>query len=79
MAQYKADILGSRGPTSRLGHKTSGISSWVRGWQSGIEVRGRWDEVTQQDIFYVYKTGGSGTSCSTFIGKLTQDGEFIVK
>tara|TARA_Y100000034_G_scaffold83717_1_gene100228 strand:- start:157 stop:414 length:258 start_codon:yes stop_codon:yes gene_type:complete len=78
MAQYKADILGSRGPTSRLGGKTSGISSWVRGWHSGIEVRGRWDEETQQDVFFVYKTGGSGTSHSTLIGKLDQGGKFIL-
>tara|TARA_R110002051_G_scaffold88750_2_gene156469 strand:+ start:7667 stop:7927 length:261 start_codon:yes stop_codon:yes gene_type:complete len=78
MAQYKADISGSRGGVSRLGHKTSGIECWVRGWQSGIEVRGRWDEEKQQDVFYVYKTGGSGTSHSTLIGKLDQAGNFIV-
>tara|TARA_Y100001951_G_C11291639_1_gene272600 strand:- start:2469 stop:2708 length:240 start_codon:yes stop_codon:yes gene_type:complete len=78
MAQYKADIQGGRGQVSRLGHKTSGIECWVRGWQSGIEVRGRWNEVTQQDEFHVYATGGSGTSHSKKIGHLTEDGDFIV-
>jgi len=78
MAQYKADIQGGRGEVSRLGHKTSGISSWVRGWHSGIEVRGQWDEETQQDVFFVYSTGGSGTSHSKLIGRLTEDGKFSV-
>jgi hypothetical protein len=79
MAQYKADIQGNRGGVSRLGHKTSGIECWVRGWHSGIEVRARWNEEKQQDEFFVYRTGGSGTSFASLIGKLTQDGEFIVR
>ena len=79
MAQFKADIQGGRGGVSRLGHKTSGIESWVRGWHSGIEVRGQWNEEKQEDEFFVYKTGGSGTSWTKLIGVLTQDGEFIVK
>ena len=78
MAQYRADVKGGRGRVSRLGHKTTGIECWVRGWHTGIEVRGRWDEETQQDIFFVYKTGGSGTSHSTLIGSLNQKGEFTV-
>ena len=79
MAQYKADIQGNRGCVSRLGHKTSGIECWVRGWQSGVEVRARWNETTQKDEFHVYATGGSGTSYTRKIGLVNSEGEFIIK
>lgn len=77
MARFKADIKGGRGQTSRLGHSTSGIWSWARGWNTGIEVKG--DVVNDKDVFRVYATGGSGTSHSTLIGILNEDGDFILK
>ena len=70
MAQFKAEIKGNRGSVSRLGHKTTGISSHTCGWESGIRVEGHHDE-DLGDIFMVYQTSGSGfKKASTLIGKL---------
>ncbi len=70
MAQFKADIKGSRGTVSRLGGKTSGITGHIRGWKAGIKVEGHHDE-DLGDIFLVYQTSGSGfKSRDTLIGKL---------
>ena len=70
MAQFKAEIQGNRGSVSRLGHKTTGISSHTCGWESGIKVEGHYDE-DLGDIFMVYQTSGSGfKKASTLIGKL---------
>tara|TARA_R100001530_G_scaffold12893_1_gene11969 strand:- start:355 stop:600 length:246 start_codon:yes stop_codon:yes gene_type:complete len=70
MAQFKADIKGSRGAVSRLGGKASGISGHIRGWESGIKVEGHHDE-DLGDIFLVWQTTGSGFSGrSILLGKL---------
>ena len=70
MAQFKADIKGSRGSVSRLGGKTSGITGHIRGWESGIRVEGHNDEALG-DIFMIYQTSGSGfKSKDILIGKL---------
>lgn len=58
MAQYRAVIKGSRGETSRLGHKSSGIRAEVNGWNLGILVYG-WSDPEKGDVFEVYLTGGS--------------------
>ena len=70
MAQFKADIQGSRGSVSRLGGKTSGITGHIRGWESGIRIEGHNDE-DLGDIFMIYQTSGSGfKSKDILIGKL---------
>ena len=70
MAQFKADIKGSRGSVSRLGGKTSGITGHIRGWESGIRVEGHNDE-DLADIFMIYQTSGSGFKTKDIlIGKL---------
>jgi hypothetical protein len=70
MAQFRAEIKGGKGSVSRLGHKTTGISSHTCGWDSGIRVEGHFDE-DLGDIFLVYQTSGSGFKrASTLIGKL---------
>ena len=70
MAQFKADIKGSRGSVSRLGGKTSGITGHIRGWESGIRIEGHHDE-DLGDIFMVYQTSGSGFKArDILIGKL---------
>ena len=73
MAQFKADIKGSRGAASRLGGKDSGISGHIRGWSSGIKVEGHYDE-DMGDIFLVWQTSGSGfKGRSVLLGKLVGD------
>ena len=73
MAQFRAEIKGGRGSVSRLGHKTTGISSHTCGWTSGIKVEGHYDE-DLGDIFLVYATSGSsGRSRDVLIGKLVGD------
>ena len=70
MAQFKAEIKGGRGSVSRLGHKTTGISSHTCGWDAGIKVEGHFDEELG-DIFLVWQTSGSGfKGRSTLLGKL---------
>ena len=70
MAQFKADIQGSRGSVSRLGGKTSGITGHIRGWESGIKIEGHHDE-DLGDIFMVYQTSGSGFKAKdVLVGKL---------
>ena len=59
MAQYRATIQGQRGQASRLGGKSSGMSASVNGWNSGIDVWVHYDEEKDEDVFTVYKTGGS--------------------
>ena len=70
MAQFKADIQGSRGSVSRLGGKTPGITGHIRGWESGIRIEGHHDE-DLGDIFMVYQTSGSGFRAKdVLVGKL---------
>ena len=73
MAQFRAECKGGGVATSRLGHKTTGISSHTCGWTSGIKVEGHYDEELG-DIFLVWQTSGSGfKSKSTLLGKLVGD------
>ena len=70
MAQFRAECKGGGNAVSRLGHKTTGISSHTCGWESGIRVEGHYDE-DLGDIFLVYQTSGSGfKKASVLIGKL---------
>ena len=70
MAQFRAECKGGGKAVSRLGHKTTGISSHTCGWDTGIRVEGHNDE-DLGDIFMVYQTSGSRFSeASKLIGKL---------
>ena len=70
MAQFRAECKGGGNTVSRLGHKTTGISSHTCGWHSGIKVEGHHDEELG-DIFLVWQTSGSGlNSPSRLLGKL---------
>ena len=70
MAQFRAECKGGGNAVSRLGHKTTGISSHTCGWESGIRVEGHYDE-DLGDIFMIYQTTGSGlTGRDVLIGKL---------
>ena len=71
MAQFRAECKGGGNmPVSRLGHKTTGISSHTCGWESGIKVEGYYDD-DLGDICMVWQTSGSGfTGKSVLLGKL---------
>ena len=70
MAQFRAECKGGGKTTSRLGHKTTGITSHTCGWNSGIRVEGHFDEELG-DIFLVWQTSGSGfKKSSVLLGKL---------
>ncbi len=73
MAQFRAECKGGGSIVSRLGHKTTGIHSHTRGWESGIKVEGHYDE-DLGDIFMVYQTSGSGFKRpDRLVGKLVGD------
>ena len=73
MAQFRAECKGGGKAVSRLGHKTTGISSHTCGRDSGIKVEGHFDEELG-DIFLVWQTSGSGfKKSSVLLGKLVGD------
>ena len=57
MAQFRGYVEGSRNGTSRLGGKSSGLLVEANGWTSGGKVRAL--HIDGQDVFRIYKTGGS--------------------
>lgn len=59
MAQFRASIQGQRGATTRLGTKKSGINAIVNGWDQGVTVTAKYDEVLNQDVFEVRTNGGT--------------------
>ena len=73
MAQFRATIQGQRGDASRLGSKSSGITTRTNGWNVGVEVRGYYDEKTGEDVFSVYLSSGSnGYGGGKEIGRFTE-------
>ena len=59
MAQFRATIEGNRGPASRLGTKSSGITATINGWNIGVYVSIRYNEILGQDVIQITQTGGS--------------------
>ena len=72
MADFYAEIQGSRGVASRIGSHNSGINGHIRGWNLGVEVIGTYDNTTKQKMFKVYKTGGSNISDKHLILTITK-------
>lgn len=61
MAHFMANIRGRRGPgASRLGDKSSGMTTHIRGWDVGVRVEARYEN--GKDVFRIYRTGGSNMS-----------------
>ena len=76
MARFRGTMEGVSGhEVSRLGGTNTGLRATVNGWTSGIEVRAACED--GEDIFRVYRTGGSHGSESRFIGELHEDGVWI--
>jgi hypothetical protein len=66
MAHFYGSVQGSRGKTSRVGGKNSGIKSHIRGWNIGVKTEMYTNE-QGKDHFRVYKTGGSNNYSSLLI------------
>jgi len=60
MAQYRGTACGGGGLASRLGHKTTGMTTECNGWNVGVRCYAYYDEETGQDMIKVIKTSGSG-------------------
>jgi hypothetical protein len=61
MAHFYGQMQGSRGETTRMGTKNSGLWAHLRGWDVGVEVRLDVDE-DGHDTVTVWETGGSNNS-----------------
>ena len=57
MAHFRGTVKGGRGDTSRLGHKSTGLTTTCNTWDLGIKVEA--GNVNGQDIFKIYLTDGS--------------------
>ena len=74
MAHFRGTVAGNRGPASRLGHKTTGLTTTCNTWDLGIKVDVRF--VNGQNIFKISKTGGSnGASNPELIATVILDEE----
>tara|TARA_R110002167_G_scaffold43642_1_gene131738 strand:- start:4046 stop:4300 length:255 start_codon:yes stop_codon:yes gene_type:complete len=57
MAHFRGTVNSGKKDASRLGHKSTGLTTTCNTWELGIKVDVRF--VNGQNIFKVYKTGGS--------------------
>ena len=74
MAHFRGTVAGGRGDASRLGHKTTGLTTTCNTWDLGIKVSVRF--VNGQNIFKISKTGGSnGASNPELIATVILDEE----
>lgn len=78
MAQFRGTLKGGRAEVSRLGHKTTGLTAEVNGWDIGCRV-----EITHEngeDVVRVYRTRGSAPdSETTLLRKFTADTKIFAK
>ena len=56
MAHFRGTVKGGRGEASRLGHKTTGLSTTCNSWNLGIKVEAVVHD--GQDEFRIYLTDG---------------------
>jgi len=60
VAQFRGTVQGNRSESSRLGHKTSGLTTDCNGWNIGVRCYAYHDEETGKDVIRVTQTSGSG-------------------
>jgi len=60
MAHFIGYVAGGRGTASRVGHKTTGLTANINGWNSGVRVEAKFDKELCVDRFEIYATTGSG-------------------
>lgn len=59
MAQYRGTISGRRGEASRLGDKTSGLTTECNGWDIGTRCNIEYNEEKDRDEITLTLTSGS--------------------
>ena len=78
MAQFYADIQGSRDEATRMGSKDSGISGHIRGWDIGCSVY--CNEVDGEDHVSIRLTSGSnGNGSGKCLGTWRRKGKRFTK
>lgn len=78
MAQFRGTVSGQRGEASRLGSKNSGLVVTANGWNAGVTVDV--SHIDGEDVFIVYRTGGSGGSGGKeIIARFTDAKETVTK
>lgn len=72
MSRFYGSIQGGRGEATRQGHTASGIIGHIRGWRSGVRVRGYDDD--GRDVFDIHVTAGSsGAAPDEYVGTVVLD------
>lgn len=74
MAHFYGSMSGSRGETTRMGTKGSGLQAHVRGWDVGVVAQMYHDERTGKDLVILTLTSGSnGRKQGKRIGTFSAD------
>lgn len=74
MAHFRAVIHGARGEASRLGHKTTGISTLLQTWGWDVDVSATHNEHTGKDTAHVtLRNHSDGTSVPLLTLNLSAD------
>ena len=73
MGHFYGEIQGNRGEATRMGSKKSGFNAHIRGWNIGVRIYCKYNETTEKDEIYIYKTGGSnGNESDKLIHKIVE-------
>jgi len=70
MAQYRGTVRGGRGEGSRLGHKTSGLTTVAKGWGGYIQTHLWWHIIYEEDWCSVVHHHGNGGADVLYRGPL---------
>lgn len=60
MAQFRGEVIGGRGVGSRIGHKTTGLTTTCNGWGLGSTSIIKYNYELDRDEITIYVTSGSG-------------------
>lgn len=72
MAHFLGYVKGARGPATRLGHRTTGLTVKANGWNSGVTVTA--EHRDGADVFTIAATHGSnGGGIARFVGTVLLD------
>jgi len=77
MAQFRGTVEGNRGQASRLGHKTSGLTTICNAWNIGVKCYA--DHRDGKDMIQIVITGGSnGARSSEYLAWIDSSGNVCV-